>query len=151
MGKGSAQNGYDFVYERKSNKENNQDNSNIASHLSLRTPVRDEPIKVFDFKTDFTRTKDLSNATLHSSLDFLILTRNPPVQEKVELDYIRRSVRTANQAKRLISPEANLKIQVKTKSNIFNFLLDHRHRKSSEASKKGLIYQIIIFNHSLFS
>ncbi len=140
MGKGSSQNGYDFVYERKNNKGNNQNNYHITSHLSLRTPVRDEPLKVFDFKTDFTRTKDLANATLHSLVDFVILTRNPPVQETLELDYIRKSVRTNTQTRRLISPEANLKIQVKTKSNVFNFLLDHKHRKSSEASKKGLIY-----------
>ncbi len=105
----------------------------------MRTPGRNESARVFDLKSDFTRTNDLSNATLHSSLEFVILTRNPPVQERIELDYIRRSVRTNNQAKRLISPEANLKVQVTTKSNVFNFLLDHRHRKSSEASKKGLI------------
>jgi len=137
LGKSSSQNGYDFVYERKNNKGNTQNNYNIASHLSLRTPVNNEPIKVFDLKTDFTRTTDLSNATLHSSFDFFILTRNPPVQEKIELDYVRRSLKTNNQANRLISPEANLKIQIKTKSNVFNFLLDHRHRKSSAASKKG--------------
>ena len=76
--------------------------------------------------------------TLSSALDFLIMTRTPPVQEKFELDYVRRSVKTMNQARRLVSPEANLKIQVKSKSNVFNFLLDHRHRRSSEASKKGM-------------
>jgi hypothetical protein len=137
LGKSSLQTGYDFVYERKNTHGSAQNSYNIISHLSLRTPARDEPMKIFDLKTDFTRTTDLSNATLYSSVDFIILTRNPPVPEKIELDYVRRSVRTNNQAKRLISPEANLKVQVKTKSNVFNFLLDHRHRKSSEASKKG--------------
>ena len=96
-------------------------------------------MKLFNLKTDFTRTIDLSNATLQSSLDYLLITRSPPVQETIEIDYTRRSVRTTNQGKRLTSPEANLKVQVKTKSNVFNFLLDHRHRKSSESSKKGLI------------
>ncbi len=71
----------------------------------------------------------------------MILTRSPPVSEKIEFDYLRRSVRTTNLARRLISPEANLKIQIKTKSNVFNFLIDHRHRRSSEASKKGFINQ----------
>jgi hypothetical protein len=138
LGRSSGQAGYDFVYERKNNRESTQNNYNIISHFSLRTPARDEPVKIFDFKTDFTRTNDLSNATLQSTLDFVLLTRNPPVSEKIELDYIRRSIRTNSQAKRLISPEANLKVQVKTKSNVFNFLIDHRHRRSSEASKKGL-------------
>ncbi|CAF4922128.1 unnamed protein product, partial [Rotaria socialis] len=72
-----------------------------------------------------------------SSLDYLLVTRNPPVQETIEIDYTRRSARITNQGKRLTSPEANLKVQVKTKSNLLNFLLDHRHRKSSESSKKG--------------
>jgi len=143
LGKSSSQNGYDFVYERNNNKGNKQNNYIIASHLSLRTPARDEPMKIFDLKTDFTRTIDLSNATLHSSLDLFILTRNPPVHEKIEVDYVRQSVRTNNQAKRLISPEANFKIQVKTKSNVFNFLLDHRHRRSLEPSKKGFIHRVI--------
>ncbi len=137
MGKSASLNGYDFIYERKNNRGSTQNTYNIASHLSVRTPLRDEPMKLFDFKTDFARTNDLSNATLHSLVNFVILTRNPPVSEKIELDYVRRSVRTSNQAKNLISPEANLKIQVKTGSNIFNFLLDHRHRRSAEASKKG--------------
>ncbi|UJR31139.1 hypothetical protein I4U23_018646 [Adineta vaga] len=139
LSKGSTQNGYDFIYERKNNHNNNQHSYNIATHLSLRTPGRDEPMKLFDLKSDFARTNDLSNATLHSSLDFILLSRNPPVPERIELDYVRRSVRSNSQAKRLISPEANLKVQVKTKSNVFNFLLDHRHHKSSEASKKGPI------------
>ncbi|CAF0741101.1 unnamed protein product [Adineta steineri] len=139
LGKNLPQNGYDFIYERKHTNDKTKNDSNIVSHLSLRTPQRDEPVKVFDFKSDFTRTTDLSNATLHSSLDFVLLTRNPPVQERIEVDYIRQSRKPSSQAKRLISPEANLKVQVKTKSNIFNFLLDHHHRKSSEASKKGPI------------
>jgi hypothetical protein len=138
LGKSSSLNGYEFFYERKNNKGITQNNTNIASHLSLRTPGRDDATKVFDLKTDFVRTHDLSNATLRSTLDFLILTRNPPVSEKIELDYVRRSVRTTNLARQLISPEGNLKIQVKTKSNVFNFLVDHRHRRNSEASKKGL-------------
>ncbi|CAF1402787.1 unnamed protein product, partial [Rotaria sordida] len=136
-GKSSAQSGHDFVYERKNNVGNAQNNYNIASHLSLRTPTRDEPMKVFDFKTDFTRTNDLSNATIQSSLDLLLMTRNPPVQERIEFDYMRKSIRKNNQARSLISPEGNLKIQVKTKSNVFNFLLDHQHRRTAEASKKG--------------
>ncbi len=139
LGKSATPNGYDFVYERKNNRGSTQNSYNIASHLSVRTPLRDEPMKLIDFKTDFARTTDLSNATLNSQLNFVILTRNPPVLEKIELDYVRRSIRTNNQAKRLISPEANLKIQVKTGSNVFNFLLDHRHRRSAEASKKGWI------------
>ena len=138
LGKTLPQSGYDFVYERKNNHDTNQHTCNVATHLALRTPARDEPLKVFDLKSDFARANDLSNATLHSSVDFVLITRNPPVPERVELDYVRRSVRASSQAKRLISPEANLKVQVKTKSNVFNFLLDHRHRKSSEASKKGL-------------
>ena len=32
----------------------------------LRTPARDEPVKVFDLKLNFARTTDLSNATLNS-------------------------------------------------------------------------------------
>ncbi|CAF1431772.1 unnamed protein product, partial [Adineta ricciae] len=137
LGKTSPRSGYDFVYERKNNHDKSQHTCNVATHLALRTPARDEPLKIFDLKTDFARTNDLSNATLHGSVDFVLITRNPPVPERLELDYVRRSVRASSQAKRLISPEANLKIQVKTKSNVFNFLLDHRHRKSSEASKKG--------------
>ena len=137
LSKSSPQTGYDFVYERKNNKGSTQNNYNIASHFALRTPAREEPMKLFDMKTDFIRTNDLSNATVHSTLDFVLLTRNPPVQERIEFDYVRRSVKPNSQAKRLISPEAHLKVQVNTKSNVFNFLLNHRHRKSSEASKKG--------------
>ncbi|CAF1498906.1 unnamed protein product [Rotaria sp. Silwood1] len=138
-GKTPMQSGYDFVYERKNNRGDTQNNYNIGSHLSLRMPTRDEPMKVFDFKTDFTQANDLSSATIQSSLDLLLMTRNPPVQERIEFDYVRKSVRKNNQARRLISPEGNLKIQVKTKSNVFNFLLDHQHRRSVEASKKGPI------------
>lgn len=138
LGKGAPASGYDFVYERKNSKGSVQNTYTIASHLAFRTPARDEPMKVLNFQTKFARATDLSNASLQSSLDFVILTRNPPVPERIELDYLRESVRTSSQAKRLISPEAHLKVQVKTKSNVFNFLIDHRHRKSAEASKKGL-------------
>ena len=137
LGKSAAQTGYDFVYERKNTKANTENNYNIVSHLSLRSPARDDPVKVYDFKADFARSEDQSKATLQSTLDLLLLNRNPPVQEKVEIDYSRRSVKTANQAKRLLSPEAQLKLQVKTKSNFFNALIDHKHQRSSEASKKG--------------
>lgn len=137
LGRSSAVNGYEALYERKKTRGATQNNTNIVGHIALRMPGRDHPIKALDLKADFIRTNDLANATLHSSLDFLILTRNPPVSEKIELDYVRRSVRTTNLARRLVSPEANLKIQVKTKSNVFNFLVDHKHRRSSEASKKG--------------
>ena len=147
LGKGSSPNGYDFVYERKNNLGTAQNTYTIASHLALRTPVREEPIKVLNFQTTFARTTDLSNASLQSALDFIILTRTPPTPERIELDYARQSVRTNSQSKRLISPEAHLKIQVKTKSNVFNFLIDHRHRKSAEASKKG--FQIITFSFHL--
>ncbi|CAF5143039.1 unnamed protein product, partial [Rotaria socialis] len=77
-----------------------------------------------------------SSATLQSSLDFIIMTRSPPVPERLELDYVRKSTRANSQANRLISPEGSLKIQVKTKSNVFNFLLDHKHRRSADAAKK---------------
>ena len=139
LGKSSSQSGYDFVYERKNDRGSTQNNYNIVSHLSLRRPDHEESVKVFNLRTDFTRAHDLSNATLESALDFVILTRNPPIPERIEVDYMRQSVRTNNQGKRLISPKANLKIQIKTKSNVFNFLLNHRHRRSSRASKKGLI------------
>jgi hypothetical protein len=141
LGRSASQTGHDFLYDRKSTKGTTQNTANIQSHLSLRTPAQTDPVKVFDMKTDFARTTDLSNATLNSKVEFLILTRTPPVQEKIELDYVRRSVRTSN--KRLNSPEANLKIQVTTKSNVFNFLLDHKHRRSVEASKKGSIHEMI--------
>ena len=139
LGRTAGSSGYEFIYERKLNTGATQKTANIASHLSLRTPGREEANKLFDFKTDFIRTNDLANATLRSTLDFIIVTRNPPKPERIELDYVRRSVRTSNQARRLVSPEANLKIQVKTTSNVFNFLIDHRHRRSSEPSKKGSI------------
>ncbi|CAF3706017.1 unnamed protein product [Rotaria socialis] len=87
-----------FLYERKTNKQTTQNNCNIASHISLRTSASDVSMKLFNFKTDFTRTIDSSNVTLQSSLDYLLVTRNPPYT---------------------------------------NFFLDHRHRKSSESSKKG--------------
>ena len=135
--KNSPANGYDFVYERKSNPTKTQHNQNIVAHLSLQVPNQNNPVNLFDFKTEFIRANDLSNATISSSLDFLILTRQPPVHERIEFDYARKSVRTNSASKRLLSPEANLKIQIKTKSNVFKFLLDHRHRKSSEGSKKG--------------
>ncbi|CAF1233028.1 unnamed protein product [Adineta steineri] len=138
LSKTASQNGYEFLYDRKCNHASTTQNDHkIQSHLAMRVPNRDTPMKVFDFKTDFARTKDLSNATLHSSLDFVMLTRQPPVAENIQIDYVRRSIRTVNQARRLVSPEANLKVQVKTRSNVFNFLLDHKHRRSSEASKKG--------------
>lgn len=137
LGKSPSANGYEFLYERQNTRAANQNSTNVAAHLTVRSAGRDDGSKMFDFKADFARTNDLANATLTSSLDFLILTRNPPVTERVELDYARRSVRTINQARRLVSPEATLKIQVKTKSNVFNFLVDHRHRQSAEPSKKG--------------
>lgn len=139
IGRTASPSGHDFLYERKKTKGATQNTTNIQSHLTIRRVAQADPIKVFDLKADFVRSHCLSNATLNSALDFLIATRNPPVQETIKLDYVRRSVRTSNQARRLISPEANLKIQVTTKSNVFSFLLDHKHRRSSEASKKGLI------------
>lgn len=138
LGQG-ASNGYEFLYERKKTRGATQNSTNIVSYISMQTPGRSEPTKMINLKADFVRTNDLSNATLQSALDFLILTRSPPVAERIELDYVRRSARTTNLARRLVSPEANLKIQVKTKSNVFNFLVDHKHRRSAEASKKGLI------------
>ncbi|CAF1034217.1 unnamed protein product [Rotaria magnacalcarata] len=137
FGKSAAQSGYSFLYERKTKQVDNQKNCNVGSHFSLRTPTSDQATKLFDFKADFTRAIDLSSATLQSSLDFIIMTRSPPVPERIELDYIRKSARANSQAKRLISPEGSLKIQVKTKSNVFNFLLDHKHRRSADAAKKG--------------
>ena len=137
LSKPASQHGHDFLYERKNGKRANEHSYNIKSHLSLRTPMRDEPVKVFDFKTDFVRSNDQSNATLNSKLDLLLMTRNPPLQESIELDYVRRSAKTSSQARRLVSPEAHLKLQLKSKSNILNVLIDHRHRRSSEASKKG--------------
>ncbi|CAF1019777.1 unnamed protein product [Rotaria sordida] len=77
--KSSSQIGYDFVCERKNNKGNDQNNYNIISHLTLRILIHYEPLKLFDMKKDFTRTRDLANATLHSSLHFLILTYNLPI------------------------------------------------------------------------
>jgi len=62
-------------------------------------------------------SNDLSNATISSSLDFLILTRQPPVHERIEFDYARKSVRTNSASKRLLSPEANFVFEIKTKSN----------------------------------
>jgi len=140
LNKNSPGSGYAFFYERKIGQESTQNNQKIVSHFALQTPMSPQPMKIFDLKTDFIRTNDLSNATLHSKVDFVILTRTPPVSETIEVDYVRRSVRTANQAGRLISPEGNLKVQLKTKSGVFNFLLDHQHRRSLNASKKGLIH-----------
>ncbi|CAF2957319.1 unnamed protein product [Rotaria sp. Silwood2] len=96
--------GYDFVYERKNNKENVQNNYNILSHLTLLTST--------------------PNATVHSLLDLLILARSSPIQERIELEYIQRSFKIAHQTRQLISPEANLKIQVKSKLDASNFLID---------------------------
>ena len=152
LGKSGPQTGYDFVYERKNSKANAENKYDIVSHLSLRAPGRDEPVKVFDFKTDFARSQDQSNATLHSTLEFTLMTRQPPIQEKVELDYVRRSVKTVSQAKRLLSPQAQLKVQVKTKSNFFNALIEHKHLRSSEASKKGsLRFSVRSTGSSLFA
>ena len=139
IGRSASPSGHDFLYERKKTKGSTQNTTHIQSHLSIRSPAQTDPVKVFDMKTDFVRSHCLSNATLNSAVDFLIMTRSPPVQETIKLDYVRRSYRTSSQARRLVSPEANLKIQLTTKSNVFNFLLDHKHRRSSEASKKGLI------------
>lgn len=132
-----ALNGYEFLYERKKTRSGTHNTTDIDAHLTVQAPGRGES-KIAELKANFARSNDLANATLRSSLDFLILTRNPPVPERIELDYIRRSIRTSNQAQRLVSPAANLKIQVKTKSNVFDFLVDHSHRRSSEASRKGL-------------
>ncbi|CAF4933787.1 unnamed protein product, partial [Rotaria sp. Silwood2] len=93
--------GYDFVYERKNNKGNVQNNYNILSHLTLLTSARDEPLKLFDMKKDFTCTCDLANATVHSLLDLLILARNSPIQERIELEYIQRSFKIAHQTRQL--------------------------------------------------
>ncbi|CAM4843772.1 unnamed protein product, partial [Rotaria magnacalcarata] len=112
LSQGSSAAGYEFFYERKTNKEATQNNCNIASHVSLRTPASDVSMKLVNLKTDFTRTIDLSNVTLQSSLDYLLVTRNPPVQETIEIDYTRRLVRATNQGKRLASPETNLKVQI---------------------------------------
>ena len=141
-----TQGGYEFFYERKNNKGDTQNNYNIASHYAIRKPTGDETMKIFDFKTDFTRKTDLSEAKIQSSLDLLLVTRNPPVKETIQFDYVRKSVRTNNQARRLISPEGNLKIQVKTLSNVFNFLLDHKHRRSTQPAKKGPVTVPPTFN-----
>ena len=62
LGKTALPNGYEFFYERKNNKGADRNAYNIAAHTTIRTPVRAEPIKLFDFKADFARTTDLSNA-----------------------------------------------------------------------------------------
>ncbi|CAF4565747.1 unnamed protein product, partial [Rotaria magnacalcarata] len=77
LSQGSSAAGYEFFYERKTNKEAAQNNCNIASHVSLRAPASDVSMKLFNLKTDFTRTIDLSNVTLQSSLDYLLVTLNP--------------------------------------------------------------------------
>lgn len=147
--KTSSTNAHEFFYEHKHTKETNQNSYNIITHLSLRTPTNDDPMKLFNLKADFARSMDASNITLQSSVDYTLLLRNPPVQERIELDYIKRRVQTSTTTRRLTSPENNLKLQIKTKSNVFNFLLDHRHRQSTEASKKGLIEFRFIRKHKI--
>ena len=139
MNGGSKQIGHDFVYERKNYRRSTENNYNIISHLSFRTPERDQPVQIFNLKTDFTRAHDLSQAKLESTLDVLLVTRDPPVHERIQVDYARESTRKNNEVQRLISPEAKLKLQIKTKSNVFNFLLDHQHKKDLSKLQKGLI------------
>ncbi|CAM4852297.1 unnamed protein product [Rotaria magnacalcarata] len=55
----------------KLSQDATQNNCNIASHVSLRPPASDVSMNLFNLKTDFTRTIDLSNVTLQSSLDYL--------------------------------------------------------------------------------
>ena len=138
LGPGVSPIGYDFVYQRKNAKTADDKSSNIDAQLSLRTPARAEPTKVLQLNADFRGANDGSEVALQSSLDFLIMTREPPVQERVEVEYVRSSIRTPNQAKRLISPQGKLTLRLGTKSGLINLLIDHRHRRSSEPSKKGL-------------
>jgi hypothetical protein len=88
FGKSSSQTGYDFACECKNNTGNIGNNYNIVLHLTLQTLNRDEPLKLFDMKKILLEHMILANATLHSSLDFLILTRNLPVRDGIELDYM---------------------------------------------------------------
>lgn len=137
LGKSGSTNGYDLLYQRKKTTDATQNKTDITAHLSMQVPNRDQPTKLVNLKADFTRANDLANAKLNGALDFLILTRNPPVQEQISLSYERESFRAASQARRLVSPSANLKLQLTTKSNFFNFLLDHKHKRSSESAPKG--------------
>ena len=148
LSKSSSPSGYDFFYERKNNKQANQNNYDIVSHLTSRKPTSDQPMKIFNLQADFTRAHDLTNATLDGSFDFVILTRDPPVAERIQVDYVRQSVRKCNEARCLIPPEANLKLQIKTKTDVFNFRLDHRHRANSDASRKGLDMLNEVFHFS---
>jgi len=131
LGRSGATNGYEFLYKRTKRVEATQNKTSINAHITT------QAVKLANLKAEFVRANDLSNAELTSTLDFLILTRNPPVSEQISLDYSRESVRTASQARRLVSPQANLKVQLKTKSNVFNFLLDHKHKRNTEPAQKG--------------
>lgn len=145
LGKSGAKTGYDFSYERKPDATGQA----INAHLTLQSPAVKDPVEVFRLTSDFDRKKDHSDATLTAKLAFLMITRSPPVREEIDLTYSRRSVKPANQAKRLLSPEAQLKLEVKTKSNVFKALIDHSHRRSSEASPKGS-FSFFSFDFSSF-
>lgn len=133
LGKGGAKSGYSFVYERKPDANG----QSIESYLSLQSPASSNPVKMFRLNSDFARKPDMSEATFNAELGFLIMTRTPPVDEQINIKYVRRSVKPASQSKRLISPQAELNVEVTTKSEIFKAVLNHRHLRSIEASKKG--------------
>ncbi|CAF4308386.1 unnamed protein product, partial [Rotaria magnacalcarata] len=51
LSQGSSAAGYEFFYERKTNKDATQNNCNIASHVSLRPPASDVSMNLFNLKT----------------------------------------------------------------------------------------------------
>ncbi|CAF0993491.1 unnamed protein product, partial [Didymodactylos carnosus] len=138
--------GYDFVYSRKKPKQGEaQREHDIQSHLTIRSPQSDQPVKVYDFDCQIKRALDHRNFIIHSTLDLDLVTRQPSVQEHIEFDYVRRSVRPSSQDRRLVSPQADLKVELKTKSQVLGLLLDHHHKKSDQPAKKGDIMQAPTF------
>ncbi|CAF4584189.1 unnamed protein product, partial [Rotaria socialis] len=106
-----------FLYERKTNKETTQNNCNIASHISLRTSASDVSMKLFNLKTDFTRTIDLSNVTLQSSLDYLLVTRNPPYTNFFLDHRHRKSLESSKKGPAMLPPTLDI-------NNKIHFVVD---------------------------
>ncbi|CAF0906246.1 unnamed protein product [Didymodactylos carnosus] len=133
--------GYDFVYNRRKPKQDKiQREHDIQSHLSWRLPQNEHPVKVYDLNCNIKRTLDNQNFTINSALEFTLLTRQPLITEQIEFDYVRRLSSSQNQ--HLVSPQADLKVKLKTKSKTLGFVIDHHHKIDKQSGNNDNSIQL---------
>lgn len=152
LGRSSSPSGYEFVFETKNNRGTTQNTTIVSSHLSVRSG-RQESSKVYNLQTTVVQANDSTNGSslsLQGTLDCELSIRNSRIPETIELNYLHQTMSSQDETRRYTPSGARLKIEIKTKSNVLDLLIHHRHRQSAEPSKKGLKPMISLSRAYLF-